>query len=167
MGKIVDWILEYAWTNQYLQHLQTIKIDGYIQDWVREKWGRIFADWGKGGAKGSKGGDKIRPSPSGKTSTPQTWDPSRTTTGHILKNMSHTSTTRPPANENWHARALDRIRGSRAMRLWTSGVTLKSKQVIPRYGMTDLLTRRIPLCGIESRFGVRNKGQDIAAPTTA
>lgn len=52
MGKIVDWILEYAWTHGYLQHLQRITLDGYIQDWVREKWERIFADWNEVKAKG-------------------------------------------------------------------------------------------------------------------
>lgn len=52
MGKIVDWILEYAWVNEYLQHLETATLEGDIQDWVREKWERIFAEWKKVKAQG-------------------------------------------------------------------------------------------------------------------
>jgi hypothetical protein len=41
-GMVVDWILEHAWHGQYLQHIETIKITGDVQDWVKEKWHSIF-----------------------------------------------------------------------------------------------------------------------------
>lgn len=44
MGKVVDMILEAAWRNRYLQHLNKITLEGEIQGWVRTKWERIFAD---------------------------------------------------------------------------------------------------------------------------
>ena len=41
-GAIVDWILEFAWYNGYLQHIACITIEGSVQDWVKRKWQSIF-----------------------------------------------------------------------------------------------------------------------------
>ncbi|KAH7396931.1 hypothetical protein DE146DRAFT_59838 [Phaeosphaeria sp. MPI-PUGE-AT-0046c] len=44
-GRVVDWILEYAWHLGYLQHIKTIKIAGSVQEWVRKKWDDVFEKW--------------------------------------------------------------------------------------------------------------------------
>lgn len=42
-GRVVDWILEYAWHYGFLQHIPRIRLTGDVQPWVREKWYAIFA----------------------------------------------------------------------------------------------------------------------------
>ncbi|KAF2706259.1 hypothetical protein K504DRAFT_447972 [Pleomassaria siparia CBS 279.74] len=41
-GLVIDWILSFAWSGKYLQHLSSITLEGHMQDWVREKWTSIF-----------------------------------------------------------------------------------------------------------------------------
>jgi hypothetical protein len=41
-GKVIDWILDAAWQNKYLQHIPRIMLKGQVQGWVREKWNGIF-----------------------------------------------------------------------------------------------------------------------------
>jgi hypothetical protein len=36
-GILIDWILEYAWARGWVQHLESITLDGLMQDWVRHK----------------------------------------------------------------------------------------------------------------------------------
>jgi hypothetical protein len=38
MGKVINWIMSYAWAGGYLQHLEKIEFSGDVQDWVKEKW---------------------------------------------------------------------------------------------------------------------------------
>ncbi|OAL53716.1 hypothetical protein IQ07DRAFT_317685 [Pyrenochaeta sp. DS3sAY3a] len=42
-GKVIDWILEYAWHHGMLQHIPRIRLTGVLQPWVRAKWYDIFA----------------------------------------------------------------------------------------------------------------------------
>jgi hypothetical protein len=42
MGKIVDWILDAAWS--YIRHIKRIRLEGDLQSLVREKWERVFVD---------------------------------------------------------------------------------------------------------------------------
>ncbi|KAL5418363.1 hypothetical protein PMIN06_001417 [Paraphaeosphaeria minitans] len=42
-GLVIDWILTYAWHYRYLQHILRVELRGDIQDWVKEKWYRVFA----------------------------------------------------------------------------------------------------------------------------
>ncbi|KAH7083064.1 hypothetical protein BKA63DRAFT_402597 [Paraphoma chrysanthemicola] len=44
-GLIVDWILEYAWSNKFLQHIPEVRFEGAVQGWVKEKWEGIFEAW--------------------------------------------------------------------------------------------------------------------------
>ncbi|KAF2643586.1 hypothetical protein P280DRAFT_256386 [Massarina eburnea CBS 473.64] len=41
-GKLVDWILTFAWFHGHLQHIEKIQLEG-VQDWVEEKWSQVFA----------------------------------------------------------------------------------------------------------------------------
>lgn len=41
-GLVIDWILSYAWHNQYLQHIPKVRLTGDVQEWVKQKWHRIF-----------------------------------------------------------------------------------------------------------------------------
>jgi hypothetical protein len=43
MGLIVDWILEFAWANGYLHHIENVTLEGEVQPWVKDKWAAIFA----------------------------------------------------------------------------------------------------------------------------
>lgn len=42
-GLVIDWILTYAWHHRYLQHIPSITLQGDIQDWVKDKWTKVFA----------------------------------------------------------------------------------------------------------------------------
>lgn len=42
-GIVVDWILTYAWHNNYLRHIPHIELSGAVQPWVREKWDAVFS----------------------------------------------------------------------------------------------------------------------------
>ena len=50
-GLVIDWILEFAWQGEFLQHIPMIKVSGDVQPWVKTKWEGIFAR--KRGAAGS------------------------------------------------------------------------------------------------------------------
>ena len=41
-GKVVDWIISYAWQKAIIRHIEKIKLDGPVQQWVRDKWEPIF-----------------------------------------------------------------------------------------------------------------------------
>jgi len=41
-GLLIDWILSFAWANRYLQHLDSIVLEGNIQPSVLNKWTKIF-----------------------------------------------------------------------------------------------------------------------------
>jgi len=43
-GLVIDWILEYAWAGEFLQHIDTVEIAGDVQPWVKAKWAAIFAE---------------------------------------------------------------------------------------------------------------------------
>jgi hypothetical protein len=38
MGVVIDWILETAWTAEYVQHLRTLEIAENVLEGVKEKW---------------------------------------------------------------------------------------------------------------------------------
>jgi hypothetical protein len=42
LGLVIDWILEHAWAKGYLHHIETIKLEGEVQPWVKAKWASIF-----------------------------------------------------------------------------------------------------------------------------
>jgi hypothetical protein len=41
-GRVIDWILMYAWKGGWLQHIPAIRLEGDIQEWVKQKWYAIF-----------------------------------------------------------------------------------------------------------------------------
>ncbi|KAF1911499.1 hypothetical protein BDU57DRAFT_461826 [Ampelomyces quisqualis] len=46
MGVLVDVVLEHAWGNGYIQHVEKLILEGdLVQAWVRRKWEVILAEW--------------------------------------------------------------------------------------------------------------------------
>jgi hypothetical protein len=46
-GRVIDWILEYAWYAGFLQHIRKIRLTGDIQEWVKRKWEDILRRHGE------------------------------------------------------------------------------------------------------------------------
>jgi len=43
-GLLIDWILSFAWANRYLQHLDSVTLEGNVQAKVLDKWTKIFSE---------------------------------------------------------------------------------------------------------------------------